>query len=128
MALEVYRARDGQLRGNRASRHGTTGEIEEAFARSLIDSSTKQRSYGMEPIGKNILPIFDGYILGSTSHSDGSPYNSIILFLLSITSRIIGISVAYSYSLSGEITRDGPRSECIKAGIAKSMNSSDRHL
>ena len=44
IALEVYSPRDGQPRGNRASRRGTTGETEEALMRSLIGSSTKKRS------------------------------------------------------------------------------------
>ena len=44
MALEVYRLRDGQPRGNRASRCGTTGETEEALVWSLFGSSTKKRS------------------------------------------------------------------------------------
>ena len=44
MALEVYRPWDGQPGGNRASRRGTIGKMEEALVWRLIGSSTKKSS------------------------------------------------------------------------------------
>ena len=57
----------------------------------------------MEHIRKNNLPIFDVQVPGLGSHGDSFPQSSIILFHLSVSSRIIGGSVAHSYSLSCEV-------------------------